>query len=617
MSARRGHGRQPRRGGSGRGGRGGPGRGTGAWGRDGDGAPAPIRPFLVGTVARRGKLTLVEPLFERGRPLAVPPHHDARPGRLVVARTGAGGGRAAKPRIDRVLGDPTVARHVLEGLMVHRGLHRRFPPGVTTAAGQARDRVLGGEDPGAGARVDLRDLPTFTIDPVTAKDFDDAISARELEDGRARVWVHIADVSAFVRPGSPVDRIAMERGTSVYVPGLVEPMLPHALSDEACSLVPGEDRLAVTVELDLDGADVVRVAFHRSLVRSDARLDYDHVDRVLEGRAAAAEPWGAPLAVARRVAAALQERRDALGRALTVESSEPEFRFDRAGHVTALAPSVPSEAHRLIEHLMIAANEQVARTLTECGLPTLYRIHEQPDPPRVERLLAQLAALDVPVPAVPDDLTPARAGALVAEVSRRVDEHVRARGHGRAALTSLVLRTLKQAAYSPQPTGHAGLGLRHYCHFTSPIRRSPDLVCHRALLASIGAGEEPPRAARLEEAGLWASARERDAMQVERAADDVARAFLLERRIFEGAGAREFDGEVVGLIGAGAFVAFGDGFEGFVPVRRLGDDWWELDPEGTALRSDGRSRAVRLGDPLRVRVRGIDAPRGRVDLEPS
>ncbi len=621
-AARRGHGRQPRRGGAGSapGGRSGQ-RRTGRSvsdrsGRDDDGAP--IRTHLVGVVERAGKLVSVAPLFERGRRIAVHDARGAKPGQLVVVRTGAG--TKQPPKVDRVLGDPSVARDVLEGLMIHRGLARRFPPGVAKAAALARERALT-DDPAGGSRVDLRDLPTFTIDPTTAKDFDDAISALRLDDGCVRIWVHIADVSAFVRPGSPVDRVAMERGTSVYVPGKVEPMLPEALSNEACSLVPGEDRLAVTVEMDFDGAEVVRAAFHRSLIRSDERLDYDRVDRILEGHERGAEPWGTPLDAAREVAAALDARRAERGRALTVESSEPEFTFDRKGHVAGLTPSISSESHRLIEHLMIAANEQVATVLTERRVPTLYRVHEQPDPPRVELLVAKLASLGVPVPELPDQMTPRDAADLVALASRLVDAHVRSTGHGRAAYTSLVLRSLKQATYSPEPLGHAGLGSDRYCHFTSPIRRSPDLVCHRALLSVIGAGEDAPKAAHLEEAGLWASGRERDAMQIERAADDVARAFLLERRIFEGAGrrdeaTREFDGEVVGVIGAGAFVTFGDGFEGMIPVRKLGDDWWELNAEGTVLYAAGRSSSLKLGDPIRVRVCGIDPARGRVDLEP-
>jgi ribonuclease R len=213
-------------------------------------------------------------------------------------------------------------------------------------------------------------------------------------------------------------------------------------------------------------------------------------------------------------------------------------------------------------------------------------------------------------------MSPQQAADLVAECSHLVDEHVRRTGHGRAGLTSLVLRSLKQAYYSPRNLGHAGLSSAAYCHFTSPIRRYPDLVDHRALLSAVGGGEEPPDASRLPGVAEWSSARERDAMDIERTADDIVRCLLLERRLFEGGFDAEFDGEVVGLIGAGAFVAFGDGYEGLLPVRRMRGDWWELNELGTVLEGTRSGATLRIGDPIRVRVERVDAPRGRVDLAP-
>jgi ribonuclease R len=458
-------------------------------------------------------------------------------------------------------------------------------------------------------RRDLRDLPTFTIDPPTAQDFDDAISAERLEDGGVRVWVHIADVAAHVRPGSHVDREAFRRSTSVYVPGLVEPMLPEALSNQACSLVPHQDRLAVTVEMDFEGAKLRRTAFHRSVIRSDRRLTYPEVDEIFAGAA----PLDEPLAAARQVAAALGEARRG---ALAVESSEPEFDFSREGHVTALVPSEQTESHRLIEHLMIAANEAVATLLETRKLPALYRVHERPEPARVERLVEQLASLDIPTPPLPASMTPQQAGDAVADIAHLVAQEVRRRGHGREAFTSLVLRSLKQARYDPRNLGHAGLRSPRYCHFTSPIRRYPDLVCHRSLLSAIGAGEELPASSRLDEMGEWCSARERDAMRIERDADGVARCFLLEQELFGSGWDREFDGEVTGVIGAGAFVAF-EGYEGLLPVRRLVGDWWELNELETMLVGAGSGERIRLGDPVRVRVEKVDSPRGRVDLVPA
>jgi ribonuclease R len=214
-------------------------------------------------------------------------------------------------------------------------------------------------------------------------------------------------------------------------------------------------------------------------------------------------------------------------------------------------------------------------------------------------------------------MAPSQAADVVGECSVLVDRHVRRTGHGRRALTALILRTLKQAHYAPRNVGHAGLESPRYCHFTSPIRRYPDIVCQRALLSAVGGGEDAPRANALDEAGEWTSAREREAMTIERAAVAVARCFLLERELFEGGFEQEWDGEVTGVIGAGAFVAFGDGHEGLVPMRRLRGDWWELNEEGTILFGTRSGATIRLGDPIRVRVERVDAPRGRVDLVPA
>jgi ribonuclease R len=463
-------------------------------------------------------------------------------------------------------------------------------------------------------RRDLTDLPTFTIDPIDAKDFDDAISAEELDGGRARIWVHIADVSAFVLPDGVLELEAFRRGTSVYVPGAVEPMLPQALSNDACSLRPNVDRLGVTVEMEIQGAEVLSVAFHRSVIRSDARLNYDQIDEVFAGRERAEEPWAGPLAVARRVATALHDARQERGSALEVESTEPSFEFDEGGNVVAVHHDEQTEAHRLIEHLMILANEQVAQFLADRKVPTLYRVHERPDPRSVQALVSKLEALDVPTPPVPEDMTPQQAADLVGEISRMVAAYVRETGRGASVFPSLVLRALKKAYYSPENLGHAGLASACYCHFTSPIRRYPDLVVHRGLLAAIGVDDARPHAAEMDEAGAASSAAERRALGVERSSLDVCFAFLLERRLRDDYD-QPFEGEIIGVIGAGAFVRFGEeGFQGFLPRRRIRGDRWYLNETETALMGEHTGRAMRLGDPVAVQVDRVDAPRGRVDL---
>jgi ribonuclease R len=401
----------------------------------------------------------------------------------------------------------------------------------------------------------------------------------------------------------------------VYVPGAVEPMLPEALSNGACSLRPGEDKLAVTVEMDVAGTDVRRARFLRTLIRSDRRLTYPEVDEVFAGRARAEEPWAPALEAAREVALALAARRARAG-ALEVGSAEPDFVFDDAGHVVDVGHEEQTESHELIEHLMILANEQVAGYLADRKLPTLFRVHERPDPLKVEAMVEQLDSLGVPTPAVPDPMSPQQAADVAAEASRLAAQEARRSGRGRTAFGSLVLRSLKQAYYTPRNLGHAGLASPRYCHFTSPIRRYPDLVAHRALLAGVGLGGEAPRASEMDETGVECSAREREAMKVERGADDVCLAFLLERFLEETAGHEppEFEGEVVGLVNSGAFVRFGEqGFEGFLGVRRL-RGWYQLNELGTALESG--SGALRLGDGVRVAVERVEAPRGRVDLSP-
>ncbi len=267
----------------------------------------------------------------------------------------------------------------------------------------------------------------------------------------------------------------------------------------------------------------------------------------------------------------------------------------------------------LVEELMIAANEAVGALLAGRGRAALYRVHERPDPQSVELLLAKLAALEVPTPAVPDHVTPGESARLAAAASATVTGYVEQAGRGREAFPALVLRALKQARYDPRNLGHSGLASRAYCHFTSPIRRYPDLVCHRALLRELGVLDvELPDD--LPELAEWTSVCERDAAQLEYRANELCLAWLLERRLFETGWDAVFEGEIIGAIASGVFVRFDGVFEGYVPARRMSGDYFELDPLGTALVGRRSGAAYRLGDPIEVRVEDVRRWEGKVEL---
>lgn len=573
-------------------------------------APRRRRETRVAVVSKRGRFLVAEPLFERGARISLGGGRRISPGRMALVEIGAGRGRVLED-----LGRPDRAGEVVAALLREQEMGPGFSRALDDEARDVAESPPGDE----GERRDLTDLPTLTVDPATARDFDDAVSASEI-DGGLRLWIHIADVAAHVRPGSKLDKEAFRRANSTYAPGLVVPMLPHALSSDACSLTPGTERLAVTTEIELSTAGEPRSAsFYRSRIRSDARLDYDQLDEIFAGRAAPPEHVAGTLDLARRAAAALAERR--AGQALEVSSAEPEFVFED-GAVTGARAIVQTESHRLIEQLMILTNERVAELLERKKVPTLYRVHEQPDAEQIAVLVEKLAALDVPTPPLPKNISPSQAGRFAVEASRLAAKEAARRGHGLEAYTSLVLRSMKQAHYSERNVGHAGLGSPAYTHFTSPIRRYPDLIAHRGLLSAVGAGEPAPRAEQMAEAGVWCSERERDAAKLERRADDVCAAFLLERELFERGHDTEFDGEVSGVIGAGAFVRFAgtltDVYEGFLPARRIGGrERYELDPTETMLLGARGGGAVRVGDPVSVAVDRVEAPRGRVDLMPA
>jgi ribonuclease R len=539
-----------------------------------------------------------EPYFVPGTPVVVDRKGlgEADVGDLVSVSQGRG-----RARVERVIGPAKAIENVLEALLVEEGLREGFEP---------HDLPV----PSFEGRTDLRDLHTFTIDPETAKDFDDAISVRAEGQG-LRAWVHIADVSYFVPTGSPLDRGAAERANSVYVPGLVAPMLPHSLADDACSLRPNEDRLTVTVEIAF-GADLEPGVplFYRSVIRSNERLTYPQAEAILAGRERAEPEVVEALRLTDRISSELRRRRFGRG-ALRIESREINFAFDGQGGVERAWLESESKAHALIEELMILANEAVAGFLSSRQRDSLYRVHEPPEPQSVQLMLAKLTDLEVPTPPVPrpESMGPSEAARLAAAASERVADYVKKAKRGEEAYPALVLRALKQAHYDPRNLGHSGLASTAYTHFTSPIRRYPDLVVHRALLRELGQGDDPvPK-----DLGALAehtSEQERAAAEIEYRADEICAAWLLERTLFERGWEEPFAGEITGVIPSGLFARFGEVFEGYVPARRLHGDYYELNDLGTALVGRRGGRRYRLGDEIDVTVEGIRSSEGKVEL---
>ena len=561
-------------------------------------SPPPARPPVVCEVSLRARAVVGEPFFEPGPPLTLGRVGGVAAGAgdlVAVDVTGPGRGTVAER-----LGLVTDASAVVHGLALEAGVAAPWPDDVEAeAAALPRDPA-----PEAG-RVDLRAVPTFTIDPADAGDHDDALST----DGE-RVLVHIADVAAFVPEGGAIDREAARRATSVYLPGRVDPMLPDRLSSGLCSLLAGRDRFALTVEI---GPGPLRA--YRSVIRSDHRLTYDEAEAML---ATGEGPAGLVAALRRLdgIARARAAARLARG-GVAVETRQRSFRLEDGAVVSGtIRRSGP--AHLLVEELMLAANEAVAAELDAAGAPMPFRVHEPPEAGGLDVLTQRLEALQVPTPPQPPLPTPEQASRFAGLVSQSVSGYVASSGRGRSAFPAMVLRALRKARYDPHNLGHAGLASPAYCHFTSPIRRHPDLLVHRALLRHLGAlPTPPPDPVAVAAAAAHDSAAEREAELLERTADDVCAAFLLERQLYEQGWDATFAGEVVGVIDSGAFVRFGGLFEGYLPGRSWAGELVDLDPLGVAVVGRRSGRRLRLGDPVEVAVRAVDRAAGRVRIRAS
>ncbi len=561
--------------------------------------PDPVRPWVDPFARRLGVRVVLDAI----------PEPEPRPGEFVeVALGGIPEAGPVVGTIVRRLGTAGESGVDEEVVLAELAIPVEFPPEAVREAGSLPGGVVPADLAG---RADRRDQAAVTVDGETARDFDDAVFASEGAGGAIEVFVHIADVSHYVRPGSALDGAARERGTSVYLPGRCVPMLPEKLSNNLCSLLPEVDRLAFSVRflVNPDGA-VEGYRAERSVFRSRRRCTYTEIYEWLERQS-----WPQELGSGvRRSVELLDEAARRLGQrrsrrgSIDFDLPEPEILLDAEGFMMGVQAAPRNRAHRLIEELMVAANECVARLLVWGRQPGLFRIHERPSAGKLAELQAVLSEFDIALKGNLEELPPRELQRVLSEIGGRPEERF---------LQTLVLRSLARAAYHPECKGHYALATDFYLHFTSPIRRYPDLVVHRflgeMLTGHVLQGAERAFAdAELEDLAQSCSFTERRAEEAEREVVKWKQTEYMRARIGE-----EFSGHVTGVVAFGMFVQLEEVFvEGLVHVADLTDDFYRYDETGHRLVGQRRGRVIRLGDPLRVRVKGIDEEFMEVKLQP-
>jgi ribonuclease R len=458
-------------------------------------------------------------------------------------------------------------------------------------------------------REDLRDLMLVTIDGSDARDFDDAVCCQPLRGGRGwRLWVAIADVSSYVVPGSALDAEGLNRGNSVYFPERVIPMLPEALSNGLCSLNPDVDRLCMVCEMRVDPSGAIsKSRFFQGVMRSHARLIYEDVAALLEtphsALARRRPDLVEPLRALDQVYQALFKARGARG-AIDFDSTETRIVFDDQRKIAAIEPVTRTRAHRLIEECMIAANVEAAQFAERHQVPILYRVHARPDAEKIEVLREFLAVRGLQLRGG-DTPQAADFARLVEQLAGRPDA---------ALVQSVMLRSLMQARYSVENIGHFGLALEHYAHFTSPIRRYPDLLLHRAvkeILASKQRGRQKAQAAALEPVGAHCSMTERRADEATRDVVNWLKCEYMSHRLGE-----EFAGVVTAVVPFGLFISLEGMFvEGLIHISRLGTDFFEYDGKHQRLVGTRSHKTFSLGERLNVRVGRVNVEERKIDLE--
>ncbi len=480
-------------------------------------------------------------------------------------------------------------------IMLNHGIPDGFSDKVLAAADTAADKAVKYD-----TRHDFRELLTITIDGADARDLDDAISLEEI-DGGFRLYVHIADVSEYVTRRGVIDREAQERGTSCYFPDRVSPMLPQALSNGICSLHPEVDRLTLTTVMDFDAEGrTVSHEIHESVIKSDYRMVYEDVTQLLEDEDSPLwrkyEKIRPMLLGMKKLAAILRKNRMASG-GVNLDIPEAEIILDEDGKAGDVRVRQHSISHQMIEEFMLACNKTVAEHAFWADLPFVYRVHEEPEEEKAEAFKLFASTLGYKIRG---RLSNKKMGELLDEVRGKPEERV---------ISTFLLRSMMKAKYDAQNLGHFGVGAKYYCHFTSPIRRYPDLVCHRIIKASIHGAGTSEFAAFTEIAARSSSEREEAAEQAERDAVRYMMCEYMEKNI-----GVEFEGIISSVTSFGFFVELDNTIEGLVRVENIRDDYYEFDEKTLSLRGERRKRVFKIGDKVRVLTSAVDRDARWIDF---
>lgn len=550
---------------------------------------------IVGTVEKSGPIFYIQPRKRNitQQIILAPQDMKVKPGDLVLAEitTYQALNKPLVARLLKVFEKPKTPKEDTEILVYEYELPKRFPQNVSTLSKEVADRGISKRQ--FKDRVDLRDLPTVTIDGENAKDFDDAVSIKKTRNGFI-LWVHIADVSHYVTWNSPIDIEARQRATSVYLPDRVIPMLPLELSENLCSLIPKTPRLTFTVELHLDNSGHIKKSlFYPSVIQTAERMTYTSVKKILIDKdKEEIKRYRALVSHFERMAELceiLKDKRRKRG-SLDFDLPEPEVLLDIKGDPQAIIKAERNLAHFIIEEFMILANEAVAEFLYSKNIPALYRVHEEPEANKIQYLTKIIRNLGV----LKGDLKPSGFYEFIELIKGTPQEEI---------VNYLILRSLKQARYSPENVGHFGLASRCYTHFTSPIRRYPDLVVHRILKEYLLKGKLSNEKTEelkeiLPDIAIHSSRMERRADDVERDAIQIMRVWFMKDKIGE-----EFLGRVTMVTPEGLRVRLEEYYiEGFLPVSHMSDDFYQYDENRYCLTGVKRKKKFTIGTSLNVRV---------------